>query len=390
MNRLSFMLNKATVHFTMDQNASHIRDAPPPTAAGPSQPTYKSRAPVLLKEHLLPHNDVSEVGLRMLNHIRNESRLATAHQSAPGQASTCGNHQVMESQCECRKSLTGLLVDSLDGLAFCEQEVASIDYVQNGNECSSHLEDDAHGPVSKDSSYQDATASIEGSSSGSRTEPFPDYFESCETVPPEVNPQHEEAYNYAISKVVEEVIRFRDVDSRITTLRTFSTPESRRQTRLTVINEDDENDENTIEQRCVPHNPRQSHVFSTRPSFFLDCRESEKLRVIEEMRRLITDPEIQVSPKSCFHDLTNMVIRLEVVLFRNESTSPQEFLSAGDTYEVKMIGSAITRYLAVVDARLEELLDVGYRVHYILGDVSRDTSVNTFVRYRRISHVVFG
>lgn len=378
----------------MDQNASHIQDAPPTTTAGPSQQAYKTRAPVLLKDHLLAHNDVSEVGLRMLNHIRNESRLATAHQSAPGQTSTCGNHQGTESQCECRKSLTGLLVDSLDGLASCEQGAVSTDCVQNGDGCSSHIEDDPHEPVSKDSCYQDAATSIEGSSSESRTEPFPDYFESCEAEPPEVNPQHEEAYNYAISKVVEEVIRFRDVDSRITTLPTFSTPESRRQTRLTVINEDDENNENTIEQRpnnsCVPHNPRQSHVFSTRPNFFLDCRESEKLRVIEEMRRLITDPGIQNPPQTCFHDLTNMVIRLEVVLFRNESTSPQEFLSAGDTYEVKIIASAITRYLAVVDARLEELLDVGYRVHYILGDVSRDSSVNTFVRYRRISHVVFG
>ena len=108
------------------------------------------------------------------------------------------------------------------------------------------------------------------------------------------------------------------------------------------------------------------------------------------MRSLLTSSNLRDHPKDCFYDLSNMVIRLEVVLFRSENVSPQEFLSAEDTYEIRLIASSITRYLSVVDNRLKDLLFVATRVHYILGDVFRDTSVNAFIRYRRIVHVVFG
>lgn len=381
----------------MNQDAFNIR--------GVAQSSEKNR-PIVLKEHLVPQNDLSDAGFRMLNHIRSEAKTVTAQQNTHEQPAYIDREKLEVHQREYRHSLAGLLADSLKSLAFCERQAASNNDGSHQEQTPNHTkdnerEDEGLQPVSENGVHDHNPSETlnESKSSESTTEPFPDYFESCETDPPVENIQQEQAYNYAISKVVEEVIRFREVDTRIATFPSFAPRrsfDSSQHTQLEAIAEDQEYEDNANDEQKpenstrahAPNEPHENRTLNTR--LFIDNRESDKLRVIEEMRSLLTNSNLRDHPKDCFYDLSNMVIRLEVVLFRSENVSPQEFLSAEDTYEIRLIASSITRYLSVVDNRLKDLLFVATRVHYILGDVFRDTSVNAFIRYRRIVHVVFG
>ena len=56
----------------MNQDAFNIR--------GVAQSSEKNR-PIVLKEHLVPQNDLSDAGFRMLNHIRSEAKTVTAQQN---------------------------------------------------------------------------------------------------------------------------------------------------------------------------------------------------------------------------------------------------------------------------------------------------------------------
>ena len=369
------------------------------------QSTENNR-PRVLKEHLVPQNDLSDAGFRMLNHIRSEAKTVTAQQNTDEQPTYIDREKLEAHQREYRHSLAGLLADSLKSLAFCERQAASNNDGSHQEHTTNHSKDNEGEykglqPISENGIHDQDSSERPNESkfSESTTEPFPDYFESCETDPPVDNIQQEQAYNYAISKVVEEVIRFREVDTRIATFPSFAPRrsfDSSQRTQLEAIAEDQEYEDsanneqnpNNLTRAHGPNGPHENRTLNTR--LFIDCRESDKLRVIEDMRSLLTSSNLREHPKDCFYDLSNMVIRLEVVLFRNENVSPQEFLSAEDTYEIRLIASSITRYLSVVDNRLKDLLFVATRVHYILGDVFRDTSVNAFIRYRRIVHVVFG
>ncbi|KAE8137885.1 hypothetical protein BDV38DRAFT_282498 [Aspergillus pseudotamarii] len=88
--------------------------------------------------------------------------------------------------------------------------------------------EDQDRPLSSSSSNTSRRRSIHGSpnlpvtpplvDSGldlSSTEPFPDYYESCEQNIAVIDKDHEEAYNNAIAKVFEESVRIRELDTGI-------------------------------------------------------------------------------------------------------------------------------------------------------------------------------
>lgn len=258
-----------------------------------------------------------------------------------------------------------------------------------------------------ENSYRsDSVSSVESSietpvastveSPGPKTEPFPDYDESCELCPPVDFIQHEQAYSYAISKVVEEVIRFREVDPCIANP-SFSSSDHKEEPRplLAPIEEDEAEEQSTVEQN--PSDVEEAQVTdeptssaSQSPGMYASREESDKMRVVDDMRRLLCSQCLGDGPRGVFHDFSYLIIRMGEILFRNKDNSPLHFMSAEATYDIKIIASVVTRYLAVVDARLVELLDVGSHVHYILGEVSRDMSANFFIRYRRMLHVILG
>ncbi|ODM14560.1 hypothetical protein SI65_10046 [Aspergillus cristatus] len=358
-------------------------------------------------EEVFPETLVADAAFRVFSYARQQAALTPPRPCSPIQPVPVSIDP--QRLGEYRQLLAGLLANTLEGLALYEAQAAQDDEYDEdeeegdydsveGCEGGCQLTDEEEG-----NDQRDSVSSVESSietpveSSELKTEPFPDYYESCEMHPPVDIIQLEQAYNYAISKVVEEVIRFREVDPCIANPSFSSSDEEEEEPRplLAPIEEDEAEYQSTVEQNTndvdkpqVPNEPSSSA--SPPPGMYASREESDKMRVVDDMRRLLCGQYLGDGPRGVFHDFSYLIIRMGEILFVNKDSSPLHFMSAGATYDIKMIASVVTRYLAVVDARLIELLDVGSRVHYILGEVSRDMSVNFFIRYRRMLHVILG
>lgn len=199
-------------------------------------------------------------------------------------------------------------------------------------------------------------------------EPFPDYYESCETNPQLADEAQEKAYNHAISKVVQEVIRFRDVDDTITSLPSPGSQAASWKENTETGKRDGEN----ASDECRP-----------------GSQDANKRASFEYLTQLLSDPNLKSSTQQRFMGITNMVIRMEYLLFRQHGLKPPELsLTERDLWELNIMASEIVRYLSTVDEKLQELVDVGHRVAFILSEVAKDRQVSMWVRYRRMAQVV--
>lgn len=197
----------------------------------------------------------------------------------------------------------------------------------------------------------------------SASEPFPEYYESCEANSQVVDKTQEEAYNYAISKVIEEVIRFREVDSSIAALPT--PPDSQ------II--------------CAKEDRKEGDGSERIPT----SREANKLISFQDLTQLLIDPGLKPSTQQRFMGLTNMVIRMEFLLFRKDGLKPPgPSLTNRDLLELNIMASEIMRYLSTVDHKLRELVDIGRRVAFILSEIAKERHISTWIRYRRMTQVV--
>ena len=376
---------------------------------------------IIFRERLPRQNEVSDTGFHVVNHMGSEP--VQSNTPAEPESETEGLRAY-------RQSLVGLLASNLESLARCERLCNGITENTNANgEAISEsglsvTEDEGHDDSldcddcdadDEDSDLAStATAPVgnnePSSPPNSPTEPFPDYFESCETDLPLTDAEHEQAYNYAISKVVEEVIRFREIDSRLLETPNFlneddqsartadSENENNNDNESSGENESDEDDEDissnassegSLDSQDVQGN-EVSSVLPVNERFSREDRNSYKLSALEAMRDMLNSPRLHMSVKTSFQELTNLVIQMEAALFRNWNDWHQGYLSAEDTNSIRLMATNITHYLAVVDSRLVDLLDVGRRVHHVLGVVSRDDDVNVFIRYRRMIHIMLG
>ncbi|KAJ5610176.1 hypothetical protein N7510_006895 [Penicillium lagena] len=191
------------------------------------------------------------------------------------------------------------------------------------------------------------------------TEPFPEYYE-CESPDSIADPQHEDAYNYAISKVVQEVIKFQEVDAQLVSLPPFV-------------------------------------VGATSPNLTLgsvdgvDCLTVDhKHRTLNQMKQLLSMPHLRPETRRRFVALTNIVLRLNYVLFhRVDGNVCKIFLGAQDTTDAQKLANTVLIYLVWLDDMMQENVQVATNVSYILGHIAaEDDDETVYVRYRRMATVV--
>lgn len=226
--------------------------------------------------------------------------------------------------------------------------------------------------------------------SDAQREPFPDYFESCEKNTTGVNGDHEAAYNYAISKVVEEVIRFREIDSSISSL-----PILNEKDRSLGADEQNDNDEHenssTCHRRSVAERAFQKGSEGGGVEHGRKSPGSHEL--IDELKDSLADTNLKPRLRRRFASMSNMVLHMHRLLFPTTSdgmpVQPTQFLSSKETIiKVNLLASEIIKYLASVDGQVQEQVDSASRVTYILEEVNKDRSVDVYVRYRRMAQVV--
>lgn len=266
-------------------------------------------------------------------------------------------------------------------------------------------------PVQSDTSASTSNVNVNVNvnvNGNANSEPFPDYFESCEddSDPPLPNSEREDAYNYAFSKVYEEANRFRgtgprvEIDSNLTSESGTTDGSQNVTNRLHSVNTGIDSQSSTVHDESStgfssvanrPPTPGPGRGRG-RGSLYLinycDYSDSDKERVITVMRNLTFNPYPREPVRYHFHDLAHKVIRLENVIFHSQSSGHQEFLSASNTFEVMTLAYDITRYLTIVDNRLTMLLDTTGRVFSAVEHTYNDDTINDYVRYRRLTHEV--
>lgn len=191
------------------------------------------------------------------------------------------------------------------------------------------------------------------------TEPFPAYHE-CESPDLIADPQHEDAYNYAISKVVQEVIKFQEVDAQLVSLPPFVVGAASPELALGSVE--------GVDCLTVDH----------------------KHRTLNQMKQLLSMPRLRPGTRRRFVALTNIVLRLNYVLFhRVDGNVCKIFLGAQDTTDAQKLANTVLVYLAWLDDMMQESVQVATNVSYILGHIAaEDDDETVYVRYRRMAAVV--
>lgn len=158
-------------------------------------------------------------------------------------------------------------------------------------------------------------------------EPFPDFDE-------ELSEEHKEsdrAYEEAITVAIHENIRSREIDPAIIT------PSGQPETKRATLN---------------------------------------------RIKDLLSEPHLRMATRKRFIALTNMVIRLDHVLFRRN----EEFLGTQDTADAAAIAKPMLDYLRWVDHMLTDLLAVAENVFGIMGFLAEE-DVPIIHKYRHMAIV---
>lgn len=232
--------------------------------------------------------------------------------------------------------------------------------------------------ASVESLYSDIRAN---QSASSEAEPFPDYYESCEgggSANP-IDKNREAAYHYAISKVVEEVIRFRELDASIISLTSFT------------LNEP--GDQNATSAASVERSDQTQQTDSKDFETSGDTATKDKddtCSIIKDLKDLLASPKLKLNVKKRFTAMVNMVLRMSILLFHPQGVTmePKLFLEEREALEVKGLAAEILRYLAKIDQQLKGQVEDADRVAGILSNLAQDKTVSVYVTFRRMAYVV--
>lgn len=110
-----------------------------------------------------------------------------------------------------------------------------------------------------------------------------------------------------------------------------------------------------------------------------------KADAMETLKQHLSHPHLHAKTRERFISMTNMIVRLEGVLFRSE----EEFLSPGMVKEAEVVANVLLGYAAWVDGVMEEMLVVTRPVRHFLGQMMAE-NVAEVLRYRNMAGVVAG
>ncbi|RHZ50806.1 uncharacterized protein CDV56_106821 [Aspergillus thermomutatus] len=219
-------------------------------------------------------------------------------------------------------------------------------------------------------------------SAATTCEPFPDYYESCEKNPPTVDKAHEAAYNYAISKVVEEATRFKDIDTSVPNppvLNAATDPvvkgKSTTPSAKTTLR-------NSNKSSIVPMPP-------IRPPLTEDEIKERKANLLQEMKEMIPSGKIPADLMRRFVAMTNALLQMEMILFhrQNADSKPENLLSAEETEKIRVMASEIIKYLTHLNQNLKKQVDKGKEVAFAMTEIAGYRQATVYERYARMAQV---
>lgn len=210
-------------------------------------------------------------------------------------------------------------------------------------------------------------------------EPFPDYEESCgqydrgDMSALLLVKEQEKAYNLALSKVVEEVLCYRNIDTRIETMTSRMSDSNRGFIRS------------------------QGHPFAIRhwgpqPNDSVDNAENsdETRGVYDELRDALAHPCLKESTREYFIAMTEMVLSINILLFPMPTIPayPTEHLTDLKLVRATNIALHLTEYLLVMKNQLKNHVDHVRKLDNSLFRDTRDHRIPTVVMLGHIIKVV--
>ncbi|PWY90640.1 hypothetical protein BO70DRAFT_277543, partial [Aspergillus heteromorphus CBS 117.55] len=230
-------------------------------------------------------------------------------------------------------------------------------------------------------------------------EPFPEYWQSCETQDAHVDEQLEQAYRYAISKVCEEVIRFRDLDASVTSPLPFAM-DSLNPSPSTPATTDGNVDSNnrdtdtpvppTTQPEAPMPQPQLFDVPAAYPTHERECSEEWKQETLADVKRLILSDKLKTDTKRRFIAMCNLILRIEYLLFRRHPVpvDPVTSLSTEEVEEVFYHATELIKYVTIIDNILTQEYAWAQRVQYSVAFIASDTRFNVVMRFKNMSEVI--
>ncbi|KAF7122084.1 hypothetical protein CNMCM5793_000039 [Aspergillus hiratsukae] len=225
---------------------------------------------------------------------------------------------------------------------------------------------------------------VSAASAATTCEAFPDYYESCEKDPPIVDKAHEAAYNYAISKVVEEATRFKEIDVSVT-----NPPVLNAATDPVVKGRSA-----TPSAKKALENPQKSNIATIpMPPIRPPLTEAEiaerKTALLAEMKAFIPSGKIPNDLMRRFVAMTNAVLQMEMILFPRENAASQSknLLSAEETEKIRAMTNDMIQYLSHLDNTLKKQLDTCNEVAFVMAQIAGCPRASVYERYTRMAEV---
>ncbi|KAL3457381.1 hypothetical protein BJX64DRAFT_293159 [Aspergillus heterothallicus] len=243
------------------------------------------------------------------------------------------------------------------------------------NELNTRAQDD-HGIIPDGSSLEPDERPLSRASTVS-TEPFPN-FDTIELRPPSlVYRCQEEAYEYALTKLAEELVSDRGTPTAATGLTgpNFSTYQER-----------------------VPDGPSMTTIQGVSPcselsrhDHFCHVHERQKLRIRQKIYcTLRYSEDIPVHFRRRFTALANMVIDMEFILFRENHfpREPLRFVTLENLEKIRYYGTEMLRYLSRLGRTLNQSKITALSSQCLVSQVAARTELTALVRFQKMTEIV--
>lgn len=225
------------------------------------------------------------------------------------------------------------------------------------------------------------------------TERFPEYDRSCENRDARQNRQIEESYKLAISKLCDEVISFRQIDSLATAPLSFTMAGEEETTNASTMTNVSETPKiespPTLASQLNTGVSNNQHVGVGSDSVPLVAEERKK-STLEQMRTMTSSEHMSLTTKTRFIEMSNTVLRLELLLFRRHATpvDPVLGLTKDEIKEVMHHLEELKKCISIVDHILQQELTWARRVEYSVKQIAEDTQYNVVTRFRNMTELI--
>ncbi|PYH48883.1 uncharacterized protein BP01DRAFT_379275 [Aspergillus saccharolyticus JOP 1030-1] len=224
----------------------------------------------------------------------------------------------------------------------------------------------------------------------STTEPFPEYYSSCEQEDSRVDNAQEVAYNYAMSKVVEAATddahtrRNSGVNVLFTTEWVLPEPTTNTTMNKPVFEE--------LGFRLADH--------PTLP-IYPDLKISEETRknLLEEMRILTSSTSLSLALRRRFTIMCNQILALHSLLFRrgalvlvsdglNESRNPLNALKPLQVYHAQSLATKLVIHLNTLQQLLHNQHEQWHSAQQTIAHISVDPAKSNLTRFKEMTTIV--